>query len=114
MAGETYWRCTRCGVAFRLVGEPAGCANDMCASSSFEPVVVLPVAEYERMRGIEARLRESLRVCGGWLERVEWEDYMDGDDPGNDDLNALHTGEPLPDETLRSLGRSAVLREEKP
>lgn len=58
MAGE-YWRCTRCGVAFRLVGEPAGCANDMCASSSFEPVVVLPVAEYERM----IRERDSARAA---------------------------------------------------
>lgn len=65
MAGE-YWRCKRCEVCFVMSESPVGCANDMCSSTDFEPVVVLPVAEYERLRGIEKRMMalEAMVMAG--------------------------------------------------
>lgn len=58
MAGE-YWRCKRCGMVWSSDNMPRGMHFPCADKGDLEPVVVLPVADYERLRGIEKRLRDD-------------------------------------------------------
>lgn len=61
MNSTAHWRCKRCGQVFLRSGR---CPLFACWNvvDDMEPVVVLPVAEYERLRGIEVRLKDNVLI----------------------------------------------------
>lgn len=128
MSDETrYWRCKRCETAhpgrnpdFNGRGYCSRCDTVV----DFDPVVVLPVAEYERLRGIEERLREPCvgderyarlahaAYCGCYLLH-KGEPYWTGGD--YDKLDATYKGydQTMADSVIDTY-RRAVLGKEKP
>lgn len=57
MSETTTWRCVRCYRISIWLGEPGACPS--CQNSMLEPVTVLPLPEAVRLRGIEARVKDS-------------------------------------------------------
>jgi hypothetical protein len=72
---ETYWRCKRCGEVVTQVAACRECWDCHDGWSECEPVAVVPVEELERLRGIEARLRddkaaEDIGTRGMWPDEA--------------------------------------------
>jgi len=67
MAGETYWRCTKCGVV-GIHGKPDASDWHCKPGFPFEPVAVLPVEELAALRRLRDFVLKERTDAADWVD----------------------------------------------